>query len=348
MNALVSLVLLLAAAPARTETVRIEAADSLVLVGTLALPARTPAPAIVLLHGSEAGRRDNAFFRAVRDRLVGDGFAVLGYDKRGVGESGGTYVETPDLLVPARDAASAVAFLAARPDIARIGIIGISQGGWAAPLAATLEPRVAFVVAVSEPGMSPLEQSGFQRASEWIEQGLAPADAQAARAMRTLLFEYWHGDVPRVRADSAWAAVRAQPWFGRVTQSEELFARLAPYEHVPPASALPPAFARAVREHYFHDPIPVAERLRVPVLHLYGEADRHLPVAESAAAFRAAYARAGNAEATIRVIAHAGHGMQAVTADAECFGCLPEARLAWAPAAGWLDTLSTWLEKERR
>jgi pimeloyl-ACP methyl ester carboxylesterase len=195
--------------------------------------------------------------------------------------------------------------------------------------------------------MSPLEQSGFQRASEWIEQGLAPADAQAARAMRTLLFEHWHGDVPRARADSAWAAVRARPWFAGITQSEELFARLAPVR-TRPSGVGPAAFVRArVREHFFYDPIPVAERLRVPVLHLYGEADRHLPVAESAAAFRAAYARAGAADATIRVIAHAGHGMQAVTADAECFGCLPEARLAWAPAAGWLDTLSTWLERQR-
>ena len=142
-------------------------------------------------------------------------------------------------------------------------------------------------------------------------------------------------------------AVRSQPWFPRITCSEELFSRLAPYEHVPPAASLPPDFARAVRENFFYDPIPVAEQLRVPVLHLYGAADRHLSVEESVAAFEAAYARAGTKDATLRVIAHAGHGMQAVKADAECFGCLPEARLTWAPADGWLDTLSTWL-KERR
>ena len=347
MNALACLVLLLAAAPARTETVRIPTADSLALAGTLALPARTPAPAVVLLHGSEAGRRDNAFFRAVRARLVDEGFAVLSYDKRGVGESGGTYSETPDLHVPARDAAAAVAHLAARPDVLRIGLLGISQGGWAAPLAATLEPRVAFVVAVSEPGMSPVEQSGFQRMSEWIEQGLAPADAHEARTTRRLLFGYWHGDVPRARADSAWTALRARPWFDRITGSEELFARLAPYERVPQVSGLPPDFARALRENFFYDPIPVAERLRVPVLHLYGDADRHLSVAESVAAFRAAYARAGTKDVTIRVIAHAGHGMQKVATNAECFGCLPEARPAWAPADGWLDTLTTWLEERR-
>src|SRR5204863_9052464 len=134
---------------------------------------RLPLPAVVLLHGSEPGRRDSPFFRVVRDALCATGWAVLSYDRRGVGESGGVYLETPDLSVPARDAVSAVRLLAGRSDIdrGRIGLLGISQGGWVAPLAATMDSGIAFVVAVSEPGVSPLEQSAYQRASELVDSG---------------------------------------------------------------------------------------------------------------------------------------------------------------------------------
>jgi pimeloyl-ACP methyl ester carboxylesterase len=330
--------LLLAAVLAAPQTVRIPS-DSLTLVGTLALPARTPAPAVVLLHGSEPGRRDNAFFRAVRTRLVADGWAVLTYDRRGVGESGGAYTETPDLRVPAGDAIAAVRFLAARPDIGKVGLLGISQGGWVAPLAATLEPRVAFVVAVSEPGTTPLAQSGYQRMHEWLERGMSDAEADEARRLRALLFEFWHGDVPRATADSAWTAARGRAWFARAGDREGLFTRLAALTRVPSVASLPPDFAEAIRSGFFYDPLPVAARVRVPVLHLYGAADRHLDVAASVRAFRAA-----SPAARIVVLPHAGHGMQQVAGDAECLTCPPG---EWSYAPGWLDTLSTWLAERR-
>jgi pimeloyl-ACP methyl ester carboxylesterase len=338
------------ARPARVETVRFTS-DSLTIAGLLALPARAGArvPGIVLLHGSEPGKRDNPFFRSVRDRLTRAGWAVLTYDRRGVGESGGRYVETPDLREPAADAVAAVRFLRERAEVdgSRVGLLGISQGGWVAPLAATLEPSVAFVVAISEPGMTPLEQAAFHRASELAERGFTPAEIDSATALRMLLFRYWHGDVPRAAADSAWAISRARPWLARAGKVDELFSRLAGLPAVPPPSLLPPDFARALRECFFHDPVPVAERLRVPVLHLYGAADRRVPVAPSVAAFRAAYARSGNSRATIRVLEHAGHGLQRVRGAAECLLCPPETREPWAPARGWLDTLARWLDARK-
>src|SRR5690349_516858 len=148
------------AARAGETTVRIPTADSLTLVGTLAVPSRPASRAIVLLHGSEPGRRDNPYFAYLRERLLAKGWAVLSYDRRGVGESGGKYSETPDLLVPAGDAASAVRFLAGR-GYARVGLLGISQGGWVAPPAATLEPRVALAIAIPEPPVPPYVHPGF-------------------------------------------------------------------------------------------------------------------------------------------------------------------------------------------
>src|SRR5690606_38123301 len=102
----------------------------------------------VLLHGGDAQTRD--FFWTTRF-FAGRGFAVLAYDKRGVGASTGDW-RTASVHDLAGDALTAVVYLRARPDIRsnRIGLYGASAGGWTAPLAATMaRERIAFIVARS-------------------------------------------------------------------------------------------------------------------------------------------------------------------------------------------------------
>ncbi|MGN6798615.1 MAG: alpha/beta hydrolase family protein, partial [Gaiellaceae bacterium] len=111
-----------------------------VLSGTLTLPAsRGPHPAVVFVTGS--GLTTRAYLPDLQALLVHSGVAVLAYDKRGVGQSGGVYPgesPTPETIdVLARDAAAAVRFLARQPEIDRshIGLAGHSQAGWIMPLA---------------------------------------------------------------------------------------------------------------------------------------------------------------------------------------------------------------------
>ena len=84
------------------------------------------------------------------------GVAALAYDKRGVNESTGDFriVSFTDL---AADGLAAVAVVKARTDIdpGRIGVWGMSQGGWLGPLAASQSKDVAFVIAVSAQGCRP-------------------------------------------------------------------------------------------------------------------------------------------------------------------------------------------------
>jgi pimeloyl-ACP methyl ester carboxylesterase len=85
------------------------------------------------------------------------GIAVLADDKRGVGESGGTYPgdEATDATIDvlARDAQREARFLARLPSIdrARIGLFGDSQAGWIIPLAAAREPTVRWALLNSGP-----------------------------------------------------------------------------------------------------------------------------------------------------------------------------------------------------
>lgn len=120
-------------------------------------PGPGPHPAIVFGHGSGRTTKDEAM--PVKSRLVQAGFAVLRYDKRGVGQSTGTF-EAPGLLnsdrllpILAADMVAGVDFLRTRREVDpnRIGLMGISQAGWIMPLAADRSPHVRYMVLVVGP-----------------------------------------------------------------------------------------------------------------------------------------------------------------------------------------------------
>ncbi len=120
-----------------------------------------PFPAIIWVHGSGQMTRNTQ--KGATDPLVPQGLAVLRYDKRGVGESGGSYTGVSagnsfsTLGTLANDAANAVRFLARLPqiDTARIGIMGNSQAGWIVPQAARRASEVvSYIMLWSGPTIS--------------------------------------------------------------------------------------------------------------------------------------------------------------------------------------------------
>tara|TARA_R110002073_G_scaffold88731_4_gene210569 strand:+ start:8060 stop:9415 length:1356 start_codon:yes stop_codon:yes gene_type:complete len=111
--------------------------DGLTLAGRLVLPVGTePVPIAVWVHGSE---RDSARDWAYAQRMMpAQGVGIFVYDKRGTGASQGEYSQ--DFAALAGDAAMALqrARELAGPRAGRVGLFGGSQGGWVAPLAATM------------------------------------------------------------------------------------------------------------------------------------------------------------------------------------------------------------------
>lgn len=127
--------------------VRISSEPGVVLAGTLYLPAghgKGPYPLAVLI--GRIGRNARGDFSEIIKRLTADGIAALEYDKRGTGQSTGTYEEDVEPL--SVDAAAAVAAMRHRPDIvgSRIALVGHSQGGVVAPAVAAADPHIAAVV----------------------------------------------------------------------------------------------------------------------------------------------------------------------------------------------------------
>ena len=140
------------------------------LVGTLYLPDRSGnAPGIVWVHGS--GQMPRTMQAAHAVHFAQQGFAVLVYDKRGVGDSGGRFVGGDQTLNPANidllasDASAALSVLATRPEVRSemVGFVGASQAGWITPRAAVLNGHAAFMLLLSGPATSAHTQMRYER-----------------------------------------------------------------------------------------------------------------------------------------------------------------------------------------
>jgi hypothetical protein len=170
--------------------------DGTRLTGRLHLPdGPPPYPAIVLVHGSGEQPGSTWFYNG--DFMVAHGIAVLAYDKRGTGESGGRF--TFDFLQLARDAAAGVAFLRTQPEIRaeHVGLSGYSQGGWVAPLAASLS-QAAFVLVSYSMIESPRYEARMEMRALLEKHGVqAPAlrgaDSLIAAAVEIVASEFENG-----------------------------------------------------------------------------------------------------------------------------------------------------------
>lgn len=151
--------------PYKVQEVRFKNAFSNIeLAGTLTIPKGLGTfPAVVLVSGSGPQNRNEELlnhkpFLVLADYLTRNGIAVLRYDDRGIGGSGGKFegATTSDF---AYDAQSAYMYLKSLKKINKnkIGIIGHSEGGMVAPMVAAADSSVKFIILLAGPGI-PIDQ----------------------------------------------------------------------------------------------------------------------------------------------------------------------------------------------
>ena len=165
------------------------------LNGTLTIPAGPgPFPAVVLLSDSGPQDRDGtvgdfAPLGLLADYLTRRGVAVLRFDDRGVGKSGGTpAVTTADLV---SDAQAGLNFLRTRPeiDLAHLGLVGHGEGGNVALLAAAQPLPPAFVVAMAAYGLPGRDIVAQQQATTLRTLGTDATQIEAATKRQQAMLE---------------------------------------------------------------------------------------------------------------------------------------------------------------
>lgn len=295
------------------------ASGEVTIAGTLLRPATPgPHPALVMIHGSGPITRDA--LRPFADHFARNGVAVLITDKRGTGRSTGTWARaTFDDL--AQDALAGVRMLQARHDIqpAAIGLHGVSLGGWVAPLAASRSRDVAYVVVESAPTLTPREHERLRVESQMQADGFGREDIARALAFMDLKFDV-------ARTGEGWPRLQSmmdgEPAWLSYTN--------------------PPSSLESLRWHwdnvFGYDPIPVLERLRVPMLVLYGALDSIVPPRVHRKRMEQALQSAGRHDVTIKVFEKANHGFfEAITG-----GRLEQARLA-SFVDGYFEERTSWV-----
>lgn len=303
------------------------------LAGTLTIPREgRPVAAVLLISGGGAQDRDvtilgHRFFLVLADYLSRRGIAVLRADDRGVGESAGdrSNATSEDF---AADAVAGVAFLRDRTEVdpKKVGLIGHSEGGTIAALAAAQSPDVAFIVMLASPGL-PGEAFHFQfEDSAGRALGQSDAAIAAKRDLQKRIFAALRKD------DDAAAAAEVRRILSELEPplpEERIEAGVRRF--------MSPWYRFSVR----HDPALTLGNVRCPVLALFGEKDVQVPPAGNAEAISKALARAGHTDHRVVVLPTLNHFLQeAETGAPDEYGRIEQ---TMSPAA--LDAIAAWIRE---
>ncbi|HEX7116018.1 MAG TPA: alpha/beta fold hydrolase [Steroidobacter sp.] len=250
--------------------------EGVTLVGRLVMPKGSdPVPIVVLVHGSEQfSARD---FYPLQRMFPSEGIGTFVYDKRGTGGSAGDYTHDYGLL--AKDAVAALreARRLAGSRAGRVGYYGTSQGGWVAPLAATMEP-VDLVMVGYGLAISPIEEDRAALELDMVRRGYGPdvvAKAleigAATEAIMASNFESGFDRLEAVRAKYG-----NEPWFKYVHGNVTFFLLELPEAQVREQG---PKLFSGLKLYY--DPMPVLRRLNTPQLWILGGDDLDAPITET-------------------------------------------------------------------
>jgi pimeloyl-ACP methyl ester carboxylesterase len=265
--------------------------DAVQLAGTLISPLTGGRhPAIILVHGS--GSENREYMLPWARFLIRRGMAVLGYDKRGVGESTGDWnaASFDDL---AGDVVAAFAYLKTRSDIdpSQIGVLGISQAGWIMPLAALRMKDLAFLISISGAGVPPAETTIDQARNEMTMTGMPPRTVDAILGLMKLQYDF---------------ARTGKGWDEYAAAREKMVAKMGPAPKTMPGTP-DDQYWQFIRRSYFYDPVPTLRQLRTPTLALWGELDNNILADKNKAAWDGALKEGGNRDYTLMVVPKANH-----------------------------------------
>ncbi len=332
--------------PYKSEEVTFEnKKDNITLAGTLTMPNTNGIfPAVILIAGSGPNDRDENIlghkpFLVIADYLTKNGFAVLRYDKRGVGSSKGDFkLATIDDFTA--DAKSAIDFLKnnSKIDKKQIGVIGHSEGGIVASmLAANNKKDIAFVVLMASPGISGIEIIMKQNEISMQQSGMEVENIERIQKMNREIFENmldWENteinrNDLRDRLRQLWEQL---PILIKLQQKKEVFVRNQFNAIVLPGYR---SFLKSQPEKFI-------QKISAPVLAVNGEKDMQVDSQENLSAIKNALEKEGKFKHEIKSYPDLNHLFQECeTGQADEYGKIEQ---TISPQV--LEDITNWLKKQ--
>lgn len=310
------------------------------LAGTLTIPNEgSHFPTVILISGSGPQDRDESIlshkpFWVIADYLSRNGIAVLRFDDRGTAKSGGDF-STATTADFATDVAAAVNYLKSRKDIspAKIGLIGHSEGGIIAPMVASKDKSINFIVLLAGPGVDGAQLLLMQNEALGKAQGMSAEQLAEAKAVNEALYKIAVGN----NNDS----------LAQQLISEKLLA-LMPAD-MPETQRQQAVEAQSkmltgpwMRYFLSNDPAKYLQQVYCPVLALEGTKDLQVPAEENIAAIKRALTEAGNKQVTTKIFPGLNHLFQdAQTGLPDEYGKIEE---TFSPKA--LQFMTDWIKKQ--
>ncbi len=319
--------------PYRVEEVVIHNFEAdITLAGTLTLPDSEGAfPAALLLSGSGPQDRDETVFGhrpflVLADFLTRNGIAVLRVDDRGVGGSTGDFNKTTAMDYAA-DAVSCVKYLLKRKEINKelIGLIGHSEGGMIAPLAAVQMPDIAFIVSIAGPGL-PIEEMEYSENARTLQADGADNNLiTKSRKVKEKLFDVIKNETGSKTVMKKFKTA-IKEFFTKLSENEKKATGLSE-ENLETyiQNQVKRLNSRWFRFYLPYDPGTVLQKITCPVLAVNGEKDKQVPPGENLGAIKKALKTGGHKNYLVKELPGLNHLLQtAVTGSISEYGKIEE------------------------
>jgi len=317
------------------------------LAGTLTYPqSKGPFPAVLIVSGSGMQDRNGEVlghrpFLVLADYLTRQGIAVLRVDDRGMGGSGGSiptfFQNTSEDFMG--DVLAGIEYLKSRKEISpkEIGIIGHSEGGIIAPMAAVQSSDVAFIVLMAGTGL--MAEDVLYSQNELLLRSVGASDEVLA-ARRAGLKQTF--DILKNEKDYTKAGIKilknARDELAKMSDKEkEALGVVEAMIELQIQVTLSPWF----RFFLSHDPRTTLKNVKCPVLAINGEKDLQVSSKENLRAIEEALKAGGNKHHMIEELPNLNHFFQtAETGAITEYGKIEE---TISPTA--LELISDWIKK---
>ena len=192
-----------------------------------------------------------------------------------------------------------------RPEInpKQIGVSRFSQGGWVAPLAADRSKDVAFVLVGSAAAISPNDQNDYNVESILRSKQVGEEKIETVMKLRQQVSQFQlNGEGNKAELEKEIADLKTERWFRDTLLTEQI-----------------EQFDADSKAYMTFNPAPVWEKVKVPILALWGAEDLAVPAKLSRETINLSLEK-GNAKTyDLREFPKAGHGISINQAKGEAW-----------------------------